>query len=164
MFNPTAKKQLVSYRCRLLVATFLFVCASAAHAESLTNPPDVTGGADFARLHGSTRSDYDKLRQTSERIEALRLEVAQVRQLKASISVRYPGLPESAFSPQDQQALADLQKRERTLKDRHNALATQYNQWMVKTKHRFNTPQGLPQGIKQVLPRHYIPLTDVVIF
>jgi hypothetical protein len=60
--------------------------------------------------------------------------------------------------------MADLQQRERTLKERHNVLASQYNQWMVETNYRFNSPLGLPQGIKQILPRHYIPLTDVVIF
>ena len=164
MYNPIARK-LTSHSRHfyLFAALCLFACPTAVQAGSAGPEIDLSG-ANFARLHGSTRSNYDKLRAASERIEALRSEVAAVQQLKASISARYKGLALSALSPQDAQAMADLQQRERTLKERHNVLASQYNQWMVETNYRFNSPLGLPQGIKQILPRHYIPLTDVVIF
>lgn len=163
MTNSLKRTLLAGSLVRLSAALCLVAAASVAQAQSAVNQIDLSG-ANFARLHGSTKSNYDKMRKASERIEALRLEVAQLQQLKASISARYPGLPLSAFSPQDTQSMADLQKREGTLKERHNDLANQYNQWMVETNYRFNSPLGLPQGSKQILPRHYIPLTDVVIF
>ena len=70
----------------------------------------------------------------------------------------------SELRAKEAQATPELAHRERTLKERHNVLASQYHQWVVETNYRFNSPLGLPQGIKQILPRHYSPLTDVVIF
>lgn len=164
MSNPIARMLATYSRLFYLFAVLCLVASPAAVKAQSASPAIDLSGANFARLHGSTRSNYDKMRAASERIEALRLEVAAVQQLKASISARYKGLALSALSPQDARAMADLQQRERSLKERHNVLANQYNQWMVETNYRFSSPLGLPQGSKQILPRHYIPLTDVVIF